>query len=87
MLVPLPPKPPKTLAGHKYLMRIEDPAIRFIMQSIIAEHDKLRAQLNVLKANAQVTMFELGFAGAISPREPEVFFCLQISLPARREST
>jgi len=53
---PPAPKPPKTLASHEYLMRIEDPAIRSIMQSIIAERDKLKAQLNVLKANTQVTV-------------------------------
>jgi hypothetical protein len=53
---PPAPKPPKTLASHEYLMRIEDPAIRSIMQAIIAERDKLKAQLNVLKANAQVTV-------------------------------
>ncbi len=49
-------KPPKTLASHEYLMRIEDPAIRSIMQSIIAERDKLKAQLNVLKSHTQVTV-------------------------------
>ncbi len=53
---PPAPKPPKTLASHEYLMRIEDPAIRSIMQAIIAERDKLKAQLNVLKANTQVTV-------------------------------
>jgi hypothetical protein len=53
---PPAPKPPRTLASHEYLMRIEDPAIRSIMQAIIAERDKLKAQLNVLKANAQVTV-------------------------------
>ncbi|XVJ47857.1 gamma-mobile-trio protein GmtX [Pseudomonas sp. UBT] len=52
---PPTPKPQKTLASHEYLMRIDDPAIRSIMQTIIAERDRLRAQLNVLKANAQVT--------------------------------
>src|SRR3546814_8352051 len=50
------PKPAKILASHEYLMRIEDPAIRSIMQAIIAERDKLKAQLNVLKANTQVTV-------------------------------
>jgi hypothetical protein len=49
-------RPPKTLASHEYLMRIEDPAIRSIMQAIIGERDKLKAQLNVLKANTQVTV-------------------------------
>lgn len=53
---PPAPKPPKTLASHDYLMRIDDPAIRSIMQAIITERDKLKAQLNVLKANAQVTV-------------------------------
>jgi hypothetical protein len=49
-------KTPKTLASHEYLMRIEDPAIRSIMQAIIAERDKLKAQLNTLKAQSQVTV-------------------------------
>jgi len=53
---PAAPKPAKTLASHEYLMRIEDPAIRSIMQSIIAERDKLKAQVNVLKANSHVTV-------------------------------
>lgn len=50
---PPAPKPPKMLASHFYLMRIEGPAI---MQAIIAERDKLKAQLNVLKANTQVNV-------------------------------
>ncbi|SFU25239.1 gamma-mobile-trio protein GmtX [Paraburkholderia aspalathi] len=53
---PPAPKPAKVLASHEYLMRISDPAIRSIMQAIIAERDKLKAQLNVLKTNAQVTV-------------------------------
>lgn len=51
---PPSPKPPKMLASHQYLMRIEDPAIRSIMQSIIAERDNLKAQLNLLKSKTQV---------------------------------
>ncbi|MDR6504255.1 hypothetical protein J2785_007456 [Burkholderia ambifaria] len=53
---PAAPKPPKMLASHDYLMRIEDPAIRSIMQAIIAERDRLKAQLNVLKASTRVTV-------------------------------
>ncbi|MFL9951706.1 gamma-mobile-trio protein GmtX [Paraburkholderia agricolaris] len=53
---PAAPKPAKTLASHDYLMRIEDPAIRSIMQAIIVERDKVKAQLNVLKANTLVTV-------------------------------
>ena len=66
---PTAPKPPKTLASHDYLMRIEDPAIRSIMQAIIAERDKLKAQLNTLKANAQVTVDRrpLGATVSVAP--------------------
>ncbi|CAB3723801.1 MULTISPECIES: gamma-mobile-trio protein GmtX [Paraburkholderia] len=46
-------KPP---ASHEYLMRIQDPAIRSIMQAIIGERDKLRAEVNLLKSNAQVVV-------------------------------
>jgi hypothetical protein len=53
---PSAPTPLKTLANHEYLMRIADPAIRSIMRAITAKRDKLKAQLNVLKANAQVTV-------------------------------
>lgn len=53
---PLLQKQAKMLASHEYLMRIDDPAIRSIMQAIITERDKLKAQLNVLKANTQVTV-------------------------------
>ncbi len=53
---PPAPKPTKKLASHEYLMRIEDPAIRSIIQAIITERDKLRAQLNVMKANTLVTV-------------------------------
>lgn len=63
---PPTPKPPKTLASHEYLLRIEDPAIRSIMQGIIAERDKLKAQLNVLKSQTHLTVDRrpLGTAGA-----------------------
>ncbi len=71
---PAEPKPPKTLASHDYLMRIEDPAIRSIMQAIIAERDKLKAQLNVLKAHTQVTVDRRPLGTAISavPGTPSV---------------
>lgn len=73
---PPAPKPPVTLASHEYLMRIEDPAIRSIMQAIITERDKLKMQLNVLKANTQVTVDRrpLGatFANAPNPNSVTV---------------
>ena len=44
------------LASQEFLLRIEDPAIRSIMQATTVERDKLRAQLNMLKANTVVTV-------------------------------
>jgi hypothetical protein len=53
---PIVPKAPKVLASYEYLMRIDDPAIRAIMQAIIVERDKLRAQLNTIKANTHIVV-------------------------------
>ncbi|MDT8840368.1 gamma-mobile-trio protein GmtX [Paraburkholderia fungorum] len=50
------PQASKPLASHEYLMRIHDPAIRSIMQTIIAERDKLKAEVNLLKSNTQVVV-------------------------------
>lgn len=68
---PPAPKPPKTLASNDYLMRIEEPAIRSIMQAIIAERDKLKAQLNVLKANTHVTVDRRPLGATIMARPSE----------------
>lgn len=68
------PKPPRVLASHDYLMRIEDPAIRSIMQAIVAERDKLKAQINTLKAHAQVVVDRrpLGVSVIATPDTPPV---------------
>ncbi|MBD9620813.1 gamma-mobile-trio protein GmtX [Pseudomonas sp. PDM07] len=84
------PKPTKMLASHEYLMRIEDPAIRSIMQAVIAERDKLKAQLNVLKANTQVTVDRRPL-GATIPVAPGLQSIAVLSLsaqltPSERES-
>jgi hypothetical protein len=50
------PQASKPLASHEYLMRIQDPAIRSIMQTIIGERDKLKAEVNLLKSNTQVVV-------------------------------
>ena len=44
-------KPAKTLASHEYLLKIHDPAIRTIMQGIIAERDSLKTQMNLIKGS------------------------------------
>lgn len=84
------PKPPKTLASYEYLMRIEDPAIRSIMQATIAERDKLKAQLNVLKANTRVTVDRRPLGATIvaaSGSQPVVVLELPAQLtPSEREA-
>lgn len=87
---PPAPKAPKTLASHEYLMRIEDPAIRSIMQGIIAERDKLKAQLNVLKANTQVTVDRRPLGATVSSTpgaQPVAVLALDAQLtPSQREA-
>lgn len=87
---PPAPKPPKTLVSHEYLMRIEDPAIRSIMQAIIAERDKLKAQLNVLKANTQVTVDRRPLGATVSSApgaQPVAALALSAQLtPSEREA-
>lgn len=87
---PPAPKAPKTLASHDYLMRIEDPAIRSIMQAIIAERDKLKAQLNVLKANTQVTVDRRPLGATVSAApgmQPVTVLALAAQLtPSEREA-
>jgi hypothetical protein len=53
---PLVPKAPKVLASSEILMRIEDPAVRAIMQATIVERDKLKAQLNTVKAHLHLVV-------------------------------
>ena len=87
---PPAPKAPKTLASHEYLMRIEDPAIRSIMQAIIAERDKLKAQLNVLKANTQVTVDRRPLGATVASAtgaQPVAVLALAAQLtPSQREA-
>lgn len=53
---PAAPRAPKVLASHDYLLRIEDPAIRSLMQGIISERDRMKAQINTLKANTHIVV-------------------------------
>ncbi|CAB3781670.1 hypothetical protein LMG28688_01432 [Paraburkholderia caffeinitolerans] len=87
---PAAPKLPKTLASHEYLMRIEDPAIRSIVQAIIAERDKLKAQINVLKANTLVTVERRPMDATVSaapgaPRVPLLALSAKLT-PSEREA-
>jgi hypothetical protein len=53
---PPPPPPPVEASGSDTLMRIPDPAVRSVMQGIIAERDKIRAQLNTIKAQTKLVI-------------------------------
>ena len=87
---PPTPKAPKTLASHDYLMRIADPAIRSIMQAIIAERDKLKAQINVLKANTQLMVDRRPLGATVSAApgaQPVAVLALSAQLtPSEREA-
>lgn len=87
---PPAPKPSKMLASYEYLMRIEDPAIRSIMQATITERDKLKAQLNVLKANTQVVVDRRPLGATIATRpatSPVAVLALAAQLtPTEREA-
>lgn len=53
---PVLAKPEKEVAAEEYLNRIDDPAIRILVQSVIAERNKLRGQLNTLKAATKIVV-------------------------------
>jgi len=64
-----PPKK-RTLASYDYLMRIEDPALRTIVQAVIAERDSLRSELNLIKGSTLGTI-DLRPQGANIVSHPE----------------
>lgn len=53
---PAMPKPIKLAATDEYVTRIDDPAVRILVQGVIAERNKLKAQLNTLKAATKVVV-------------------------------
>lgn len=64
------PKESKKLSSHQYLMRIQDPAIRSLMQSIIAERDDLLAKVNLLKSRMQITIDQRPLGATIVSHSP-----------------
>ncbi|MBP2666365.1 MAG: hypothetical protein H6Q76_1345 [Firmicutes bacterium] len=45
---------PKLPPEHQYLLKIDDHALRGIMQSVIAQRDKYKQQLNILKTQTRI---------------------------------
>ncbi|MFP4893645.1 gamma-mobile-trio protein GmtX [Paraburkholderia sp. EG304] len=83
------PKLRRMPASHEYLMRIEDPAIRSIMQAIVAERDKLKAQINVLKNNTHVSVEWRPLGAGVAESRPQsvaVFAMAAQLTPSEREA-
>jgi hypothetical protein len=55
---PADPKQPTVPRGAmaEWMMKIPDPAARSLVQSVMVERDKLRHQVNTLKAHANITI-------------------------------
>ena len=50
------PSPLKPLAEEDLLRRIDDPALRSLLGGIVAERNRLRGEVNLLRANANVVI-------------------------------
>jgi hypothetical protein len=50
------PSPQKPLAEEDLLRRIDDPALRSLLGGIVAERNRLRGEVNLLKRNASVVI-------------------------------
>ena len=48
-------------------MRIEDPAVRSIMQSVIVERDKMKTQVALLKSKSQIVVNQRPLEATIAP--------------------
>lgn len=64
------PKEPKSLETDEYLLRIEDPAIRRIVQAKFSELNKVKAQLNLLKSNTKIIINQQPLGASISAESP-----------------
>lgn len=62
--------PPRAQASYGYLMKIQDPAVRILVQQVIAERDSLKAQLNLLKGTT-LGSIDLRPLGASIVSDPE----------------
>lgn len=47
---------PRTKASHDFIARIDDPAIRALVQGALIERDKLQAEVNLLKSLTQLNL-------------------------------
>lgn len=67
-----PKREPAISSSHAYLLRIEDPAIRSIMQATISERDKLKQQVNILKSQTKVVIDQRPLGATIATNSKNV---------------
>lgn len=61
---------PDVPVEHQYLLKIEDHALRSIIQSIIAQRDKLNKQLNIMKSQLKIQVDQRPVSTVVSIDEP-----------------
>lgn len=59
------PAAARPLGESDLLRRIDDPALRALMAAIVAERDRLRAQVNVLRANTNLVIDRRSLPGVL----------------------
>jgi len=70
---------PKAKASHDFIARIDDPAIRALVQGALIERDKLQAEVNLLKS---LTHLKLDRSPALPNPVPATMPLLTSSAPA-----
>jgi hypothetical protein len=70
----------------EWMMKIPDPAARSLVQSVMVERDKLRHQVNTLKANANITIDLRPKVEAPSSERVEVLAPASMLTPTERQA-
>jgi len=84
------PGPRKPLAEEELLHRIEDPALRALIGSIVAERNRLRAGLNTLRSHANIVIDRRVLPGEVRAAQDgqimQVLTVTEALLPLEREA-
>lgn len=81
--------PPKPMAEEDLLRKIEDPALRGVFGAIVAERNRLRSELALLRAQANIVVDRRSYPGEINMANGKVMQILTGShqlLPLEKES-
>lgn len=85
---PAAPKQPSVPRGpmEEWMMKIPDPAARSLVQSVMVERDKLRHQVNTLKAHANITIDLRPRVEGPEPARVEVLAPASMLTPTERQA-